>query len=76
MEIYELKLLQIIRIDLFCFHSTEANGNHLSPGLSQLIWKKKKKLRKNKTPQVHLLDLPKVWYKCAYICNHQDAFNI
>lgn len=40
-EIYGLNLLQIICIDLFCFHSAEANGNHLSPDLFQLIWKKK-----------------------------------
>lgn len=34
-----MSLLQIICIDLFCFHSAEANGNHLSPDLSQWIWK-------------------------------------
>lgn len=51
-EIYGLNLLQIICIDLFCFHSAEANGNHLSPDLSQLIWKKKN--------LYHLLDQLKV----------------
>lgn len=89
MEIYDLKLLQIICIDLFCFHSTEANGNHLSPGLSQMIWKKREKMKKERKEKkrkeqkktkpkitwVHLSDLLMVWYKCAYVCNPQDTFN-
>lgn len=61
---------------LICFVSILLKLMEIICHLACPSWfEKRKKIRKDKTPQVHLSDLLKVWYKCAYVWNPQDAFN-